>query len=742
MAQLLASKIVVVEEPPRIRSIAALPTAVLSAIGITERGPVGTSTQVTSFEEFVSIFGSFTANADLTLAMQGFFQNGGTNAWIVRTVHYTDITSAATKTSAAATLNLLTAAGAPSSGVSSGTNAAPFVLATGDTLDVNVDAGGVLTATFTGTAGTRTATGTETFALVDGQTLTVQIDGGGVQTITFNTAEFVAIGAATALEVAAVINSEIVGASADVSGTSPRITSDSLGTGSGVNVTGGSANAVLSFTTGLVSGTGNVVTLAAVTAAEVKTIVEAAVAGCTVSDAAGLISITSDTTGPTSSVQVASSSVNADTLMGFDNATHSGDSGVAGNTLQVDGKTDGTYADNISIEVEAATSGAAAEFNLLVQDDGLIIETFVNLSMVDANDNFVETIINDADTGSELIAVTDLDSTAADPRPVNGVFGPLTGGDDGLTALDDNDFIGSDAGETGLRAFDQTQGLTLLIVPGRATAAVHNAMITYCDTTRDKEIFPILDPPASTTAAGMVTYVEVTAAILNLSEFGSIYWPQIKILNPNKTVFGSATEIVVPPSGHIAGVYSKLDASRPGGIYVAPANIENGVIRGVIGFETDEVLDERKRDLIYPKRINPITAFSGSPRHIDGSRTLKGNGNWPSIPERRGVIFIETSLKIGLLFLKHLPNTEETRNVANRTVTAFLLAQMRNGAFASADPSKAFFVDTSEALNKPSVIAAGQMIIRIGLAMAKPAEFIILKVTQDTSALEEELASA
>ena len=742
MSQLLASNIAVVEEPPRIRSIAALPTAVLAAIGITERGPVGTATQVTSFEEFVSIFGSFTANADLTLAMQGFFQNGGNNAWIVRTVHYTDITSAATKTSAAATLNLLTAGGAPSSGVSTGTNAAPFALEDGDTLDVALNGAGAVTATFNGTAGTRTATGTETFALVDGQTLTVEIDGGGVQTITFNTAEFVAIGAATAAEVAAVINAEIVGASADVSGTSPRITSDKLGTGSGVNVTGGTANAVLSFTTGLVSGTGNVVDLAAVTAAEVKTIVEAAVAGLTVSDAAGIISITSDTTGPTSSIAVDATSINADTIMGFDNATHSGDAGTPGNTLKVDGKTDGTYANNISPVVEDATSGEATEFNLLVEDDGLIVETFPNVTMDDAADNFVETIVNDADNGSILIAVTDLDSTASNPRPVNGTFGPLSGGDDGLSGLDDNDFIGSDAGDTGLRAFDQTQGLTLLIVPGRATSAVHNAMITYCDTTRAKEIFPILDPPASTTAAGMVAYVETTAAILNLSEFGAIYWPQIKILNPNKTVFGDVSDITVPPSGHIAGVYSKLDASRPGGIYVAPANIENGVIRGMIGFETEEVLDERKRDLIYPKRINPITVFPGSPRHIDGSRTLKGNGNWPSIPERRGVVFIETSLKNGLLFLKHLPNTEETRNVANRTVTAFLLAQMRNGAFASADPSKAFFVDTSEALNKPSVIAAGLMFIRIGLAMAKPAEFIILKVTQDTRAIEEELASA
>lgn len=740
MAQLLASKIAVVEEPPRIRNITALPTAVLAAVGITERGPVGVATQVTSFDEFVSIFGSFTANADLTLAMQGFFQNGGTNAWIVRTVHYTDITSAATKTSAAGTLNLLTAAGAPSSGVSTGSIAAPIAMVDGDTLVIDVDAGGTATATFNATAASRTSGATETFALSDGQTLTVEVDGGGVQTITFNTAEFADIANATAAEVAAVINSEIVGASAGTSAGAVVLTSDRLGTGSGINVTGGTANGILTFTTGLVSGTGDVSDMSAVTAAEIKTVVEADVAGCTVSDAAGIISITSNTTGPTSSINVDATST-LDTKLGFDNATHSGDNGTPGNTLQVDGKTDGAYANLISVVIDPATSGVASEFNLMVEDDGLVVETFPNLTMDDAADNFVEKIVNNVNTGSELIAVTDLDSTAADPRPVDGTFGPLTGGDDGLTSLDDNDFIGSEAGGTGLHAFDMTQGLTLVAAPGRATSAVHNGLITYADTFRDKEMFAVLDPPAGTTAAGMVTYVETTAAILNLSEFGAIYWPQIKVLNPNKSVFGDVDNIVVAPSGYVAGVYSRVDASRPGGVYLAPANVENGIISGMLGFETDEVLDEKKRDLIYPKRINPITTFPGSPRHIDGSRTLKGNGNFPSIPERRGVIFIETSLKNGLLFLKHLPNTEETRNTANRTVTNFLRAQMRNGAFASTNPDTAFFVDTSDALNTPSVVASGQMIIRIGLAMAKPAEFIVLKVTQDTRALEEELAS-
>jgi hypothetical protein len=71
---------------------------------------------------------------------------------------------------------------------------------------------------------------------------------------------------------------------------------------------------------------------------------------------------------------------------------------------------------------------------------------------------------------------------------------------------------------------------------------------------------------------------------------------------------------------------------------------------GVLGFETDEVLEENKRDLVYPHRINPLTTGPGLPRYIDGSRTLKGDGNFPYVAERRGVIFIERSLKQGLQF--------------------------------------------------------------------------------------------
>ena len=186
----------------------------------------------------------------------------------------------------------------------------------------------------------------------------------------------------------------------------------------------------------------------------------------------------------------------------------------------------------------------------------------------------------------------------------------------------------------------------------------------------------------------------------------------------------------------------RCDGARPGGVYDPPAGIDKGRMFGVLGFETDEVLEERKRDLVYPKRINPLTTGPGLPRYIDGSRTLKGDGNFPYVAERRGVSFIERSLKQGLQFARHKNNTEGLRAQVRRTITAFLLTQMNNGAFRSREPDKAFFVDVSDTLNTPSVIFAGKLIARVGLATNKPAEFIILRISQDTRALEAELAAA
>lgn len=207
----------------------------------------------------------------------------------------------------------------------------PWELAHGYTLVVAFNAGGDQTFTLSATAAARESTNTEStpFALSNGMTLNVKVNRGTAQPITFLTAEFVDITNATAEEVAAVINAKIVGATATASsgGTKVTITSDRKGTGSYIQVTGGTANAsgALNFATTEVQGTGNVADVSAVTAAEWVTIMSAITNGTAANDG-GKLRLTSTTTGSGGTVQVKSAST-ADTAMAFDNAVHQGTAG-------------------------------------------------------------------------------------------------------------------------------------------------------------------------------------------------------------------------------------------------------------------------------------------------------------------------------------------------------------------------------------------------------------------------------
>lgn len=753
-AELLSSKLVVQEEEPTLRTITGVSTSTGYSVGITARGEIGVATLNNSFAEWQGRYGSDVVDGFAAQAVRGFFDNGGQALVFVRTVHYTDINTPATQTAVKGTLDLQTAAAAASAGFLDGTVVAPFNLAPGDTLDVDVDVGGPATATFLATAGAETSGNTETFVLVNGEPLTVKVDGEAVaQSIAFLTSEFVAIGAATAAEVAAVINAKIVGASCVPAAGAVVITSDQQGTGSAIEITGGAANVILGFPTVAVPGTGNVVDISEVSVAEVKTVVEAAVSGMTVSDILGVVRMETNAPGPAPlGIQVVATST-ADVKLGLDNAVHNGGTGAAAPTLKVDGKDEGTYANNLTILISPATNAQATFFNLSVVDGGVVVETFPNLTMDDADLAYVEVVVNGTG-GSILVEVTDLDVNPGSPlleRPADSPgatpvpFGPLTGGDDGLAALADTDFIGSDAGKTGLRAFDLFDEVGNIFVPDRPTPAVHNAMIQYAEVERSGSMFAVIDTPAGFDKVGVTTYVNATAGLKNLSEFGAFYWPQVKVVNPNKAIFGSDDSIVVPPSGHVAGMFARTAGARVGGVYDPPGGVEKGKLFGVVGLESDSVLEEAVRDFVAPELINPITKLRGQPIAVDDVQTLKAGGNFPTVGERLGVIFIEQSIKDGLQFVRIKNNDEDLRASADRTTDNFLLSQMRVSAFRTKNPATAFFVETDipgVSINSPSQQFAGKLNQKIGLATQKPARFVVLSFSQDTRALDEELAAA
>jgi phage tail sheath protein FI len=741
--ELLASKVVVFEEEPHVRGIQAAPTAVAAAVGVTKRGPVNKAVLCTSFDEYLATFGGFTETSDLALAAKGFFENGGSQLWVSRVV-------SEDAEEAQGQLYLLLEPGPlPATAIG---GPPPFSLWNGAELRLLMNGpsgeGYAWTITFRGLPA-RVQAGEEPYALTNGSVLEVSVNGEAPQSVTFSSGQFANIGAATAIEVMNAINEVLVGAQALVFGTSFSIESATAGTGGQLLIGTTAAGTALGLSGASSSGTGNVVDLNAVTFQDVQNVLEEVGLGTALYiqtlGSTELLGFRSLSTGPTASIQVVGSariafSLDGDIRFGTVEGRYELLVGVQALEKGADGN-------RIRVRAESGPTNGPSEFDLVVELPGengapSIVETFPNVTRVPDAARYIDTVVNDPVTGSKLIRVFNFESTDfpdAVPEPVTIT---LEDGEDEVEALTDEDFIGDEADGTGLHAFDDIQDITLLMVPGQATPAVHNAMLTYCEVARDGLTFAILDPPAGISAEDMVNYVTSDAALQNASEHGAIYWPRVKVLNPDKKVFGKAPQIVVPPSGILAGMYARNDAATPGGVYVSPAGTEAGRLFGVLGFETDETLSERKRDLVYPVRINPLTTRPGSPKFADGSRTLKEGGAFPFIAERRGVSFIERSLREGLQFARHKNNTPELRAEVRRTVTAFLLTQMYNGAFASRDASKAFFVDVSDQLNTASVIASGRLLVRIGLATNKPAEFIVLQISQDTRALEAELAAA
>jgi hypothetical protein len=746
MPELLSSKVVISEEEPIIRGFPSAPSAVYGIVGIAERGPIGTATLLGSYSEYEQNFGGMISGREMALAVRAFYLQGGRQCYVVRTCHYAGGVATAVRASATLSTNAISASAAYVQGSTTG----PWVMTAGDTLIGSVDGLADQTATFTATPASVACANAETYDFSAGgdEALTVKIDRDVVQTLTFPNTYFAVPAAATAEEVVIAVNAQIYGAKAKLATghTKVSIESDRRGTGSYVEITGGSANAILAFSLSEAQGTGNVSNIKAVTISEVETVVEAAWTsggGVAIVSVSGAVKISTVDTGVASTLQVKSSST-VETVLGLDTALHTGSDSSTQSTLKVWGKSPGVYANSLKAQVTTATSGTASEFNLNVLRGTDVVESFPNVTMDTTLARYVETVVNAEGTGSWYIEADDLSATGTveQRKPASTSGSTLSAGDDGLASLGDTDYIGDVTLRTGLYALDSADDLTILSVPDSCSATVQKAIVNYCEIVRNKLVFGVLDPQAGLSDAGVRTQ-QANLGSEGVTENAALYWPRLIIANPSRVIFGSNVQtITVAPSGYIAGIMARDDAAYTEGPFYQPAGTDGGKPYGVVGLENDTVKFDSVRDRIFPLRINPITYLRGYGIFIDGARTLKATGNFPSVGERRGVSYIEAQLYSGLQWVKHRNNTPELRTAVYRDVYALLHGWMRRGAFASRDPATAFFVDVSDALNPPSVVRSGQMVIRVGMATNAPAEFVVIRVVKDTRALEQELFGA
>jgi phage tail sheath protein FI len=272
-----------------------------------------------------------------------------------------------------------------------------------------------------------------------------------------------------------------------------------------------------------------------------------------------------------------------------------------------------------------------------------------------------------------------------------------------------------------LKLFEPIDEIAIVAVPGMTTKAQQDAIIDHCEKLLDR--VAILDGTQNPGATLTVNNIKggIPANPTKDSNYAALYFPWIKVFDPI-----AKDNIIQPPSGHIAGVYARVDEKR--GVHKAPAN---EMVRGAE--DLDRKLTKEDQEGLNPFGINIIRAFDGNFK-IWGARTLGGdnNGEFKYISTRRYHNFLSESIDQGTQWVVFEPNNIGLWQRISRTISDFLLRQYRDGALFGETPQKAFFVKCDKDTNTPEVREAGQVVTEIGVAIVKPAEFVIFRIQQTT----------
>ena len=270
-----------------------------------------------------------------------------------------------------------------------------------------------------------------------------------------------------------------------------------------------------------------------------------------------------------------------------------------------------------------------------------------------------------------------------------------------------------------LDGFTPIDDIALVAIPGAVSVAVQNAILDHCENAQDR--FAILDSRQTDT----LTKAAIQGGTRD-SSYGAIYYPWIDVGEKDDT----GGPVYLPPSGHIAGVYARVDTER--GVHKAPAN---AVIRGALDVQT--LVSKQGQAGLNPEDINVIRRFDGNIT-IWGAHTLAGkeDAEWRYISTRRLFNFLRESIDEGTGWVVFEPNAPELWSKIRRNISAFLTTVWASGALLGATPEQAFYVRCDETTNPEEVRELGQVVTEIGVAVVKPAEFVIFRISQWSGAAQ------
>lgn len=295
------------------------------------------------------------------------------------------------------------------------------------------------------------------------------------------------------------------------------------------------------------------------------------------------------------------------------------------------------------------------------------------------------------------------------------------------------------ADKLGLYAFDDVDDMALMVAPGLAPHQ-QKEMLELCEIRKDR--FAILDGPIVSDGA-------MDAPASNKG-YGAIYVPWVKVTKPSwftgtqdikltgpnrrKLIKAEKNELFVPPSGHMAGIFARVDTER--GVHKAPAN---EIVMGITGLSQN--INRLEQGQYNDRGINVIRIFKDRGIRVWGARTLgtMSDASWKYINVRRLFIMVEQSIMVGSQWAVFEPNDHTLWKKLTRDVRAYLMRVWRSGALFGQTPEEAFYVKCDDETNPRYLIDAGQVNVQIGICPVKPAEFVIFSIGQwDGGALIEE----
>ncbi len=390
------------------------------------------------------------------------------------------------------------------------------------------------------------------------------------------------------------------------------------------------------------------------------------------------------------------------------------------------------------------TSGFAqvAEIDVTITDSRTgAVETYAHLSWngnpaAEIRRRHYSTVINSRSTlvfaqpswaGLPGGAVTDEDPPSMDNQP-SSAFGFPVGpdpavaaelGGDGPVPANRSHVIGVDNGpgqRTGIQSLQDVDDIRIIAAPGETDRAVQNELITQAETLRYR--FAVLD--GIDPAPGSTTVVNDLLTHRNAydTSFAAYYVPWLQSGAGDQS-------LLLPPSGHVIGVYARTDNER--GVWKAPAN---EVVRGITGMRS--YITTGEQDILNPRGVNAIRQFEGRGIRVWGARTLSSTPEYRYVNVRRFLIFMEASIHRGTQWVVFEPNSPDTWSRVVDSVTALLHTQWRAGALLGRKPEDAFYVRCDETTMTADDIQNGRLICDIGVAIVKPAEFVIFRIEQLT----------